>query len=165
MKVLRRLPTFRNAKGEIAHSKADGSDWTPAQWLQAIVGELGEYANVRNKYERGDINKGEFLVLAAKELADVQIYLDLLCYQYRLDLSAAVICKFNEVSERVDSPIQIKNNAVVRMDSTPLPIAQPAPVAPKRPPLPQGHSNSNRPCPACGDLDGCHLPAQEQGQI
>lgn len=50
-----RLPTFKNAKGERAHSTDDGSDWSPAQWLQALVGEVGEFANLRKKYERGDI--------------------------------------------------------------------------------------------------------------
>ncbi len=35
-----RLPQFKNKHGEPAHSKADGSDWSDAQWLQAVVGEL-----------------------------------------------------------------------------------------------------------------------------
>lgn len=48
-----RLPHFKNSKGERAHSKQDGSDWSPAQWLQAVCGELGEYANARKKFERG----------------------------------------------------------------------------------------------------------------
>ena len=50
-----RLPEFKNSKGEPAHSKSDGSDWSPAQWLQAVIGELGEYANVMKKVERGDL--------------------------------------------------------------------------------------------------------------
>jgi hypothetical protein len=74
----RRLPQFRNARGERAHSQPDGSDWCPAQWLRALVGELGEYAAVRIAYERGELAHGEYHVQAAKELADVQCYLDLL---------------------------------------------------------------------------------------
>jgi len=96
-----RLPLFKNKHGNLAHSKSDGSDWSPAQWLQAVVGELGEYANFRKKYERGDITKEEFSVEAEKELADVIIYLDLLAKQLGIDLGQAVTDKFNEVSRRV----------------------------------------------------------------
>lgn len=102
-----RIPTFLNSKGEMAHSKSDGSDWSPAQWLQAITGELGEYANLRKKYERGDISQEEFNAEAAKELADVIIYLSILAFQLKIDLDEAVIKKFNEVSERVNSPIYL----------------------------------------------------------
>ncbi len=82
-------------------------NWTPAQWLQAIVGELGEYANIRKKYERGDIISEEFLPLAGKELADVQIYLDILAYKLGINLGQATKDKFNEVSKRVGSTIII----------------------------------------------------------
>jgi NTP pyrophosphatase (non-canonical NTP hydrolase) len=73
-----RLPQFKNCNGELAHSQPDGSDWSPAQWLQAVIGELGEYANFRKKYERGDITHSEFRTHAEKELADVQCYLTIL---------------------------------------------------------------------------------------
>lgn len=102
-----RLPEFRNKHGQLAHSKSDGSDWSPAQWLQAVIGELGEYANVRKKFERGDLSKAEFHELAAKELADVQTYLDILAMQIGVDLGQATMDKFNEVSERVGSSIRI----------------------------------------------------------
>lgn len=73
-----RLPLYRNANGERAHAKTDGSDWSPAQWLQALVGELGEFAEVRLAYESGQLSLQQYEVLAAKELADVQCYLDIL---------------------------------------------------------------------------------------
>lgn len=104
---LKRLPLFKNSKGKKAHSKKDGSDWTPAQWLQAVTGELGEYANLRKKFERGDISKKEFQKEAKKELADIQIYLDILAYQLGVDLGEAVKEKFNEVSERIGCNIVI----------------------------------------------------------
>ncbi len=107
-----RLPLFKNSKGEPAHSEPDGSDWSPAQWLQAIVGELGEYANKRKKFERGDISREEFLVEAKKELADVQIYLDLLAFRLGIDLGQAVVDKFNEVSERVGAPVFLRKRSV-----------------------------------------------------
>ena len=84
---IKRLPQFKNSKGEAAHSKEDGSDWSPAQWLQAVVGELGEYANLRKKFERGDINKDEFHAEAEKELADIVTYLDILAFQLDIDLA------------------------------------------------------------------------------
>lgn len=116
-----RLPQFRGKNGQLAHSEPDGSDWTPAQWLQAVIGELGEYANVRKKFERGDINFAEYSILAAKELADVQTYFDILAQRaldYRshgvtmahptgVDLSVAVIEKFNEISIRSRSTVRI----------------------------------------------------------
>ena len=103
----KRLPQFKNKHGKKAHSKNDGSDWSPAQWLQAVVGELGEYANLRKKFERGDVDKKEFKEQAAKELADVVTYLDILAMQLEIDLGRATKDKFNEVSERVGSTVYI----------------------------------------------------------
>ena len=73
-----RLPLFRNKHDQFAHSKPDGSDWSPAQWLQALLGELGEWAAERMAYEAGHIDKATFEERSGKELADVQIYLDIL---------------------------------------------------------------------------------------
>ena len=112
-----RLPQFKNCHGEPAHRHVDGSDWTPAQWLQAVMGELGEYANKRKKFERGDITAEEFAAEAAKELADVQTYLDILAMRCLdvpgtphpdgINLGAATMEKFNEVSIRVGSDVRI----------------------------------------------------------
>jgi NTP pyrophosphatase (non-canonical NTP hydrolase) len=75
---LARMPLFKNRIGGPAHSKPDGSDWNPASWLQALVGELGEYARARHLYENGEMSYDDYVVEAQKELADVQCYLDLL---------------------------------------------------------------------------------------
>ena len=120
---LARVGEFKNKHGGHAHSEPDGSDWSPAQWLQALVGEIGEYANIRKKYERGDLTQLEFEVSASKELADVQTYLDLLAmraldgpeadrsqrliHSHGIDLSQATIDKFNEVSHRVGSTVRL----------------------------------------------------------
>jgi hypothetical protein len=118
-----RLPQFKNKHGGLAHSEPDGSDWSPAQWLQAMVGELGEFANIRKKFERGDLSRDEYELAARKELADVQIYLDILAmraldgvfcgrvtetHPTGVDLGRAVIEKFNEVSVRVDSNVRLE---------------------------------------------------------
>jgi NTP pyrophosphatase (non-canonical NTP hydrolase) len=113
---LQRLPLFKNSKGKIAHAAPDGSDWSLAEWLESVVGELGEYANNAKKFRRGDINGDEFKALAAKELADVQIYLDILAYRCGVDLGAATRAKFNEVSFRVGAPIYIGENDQIFTD-------------------------------------------------
>lgn len=124
---IKRLPLFKNKHGIIAHTKADGSDWSPAQWLQAVIGELGEYANIRKKFERGDLTFSEYEVAAAKELADVQTYLSILalrCLDYRsgalnvvdasgIDLGQATADKFNDVSDRVGCSVNIDNKVVL----------------------------------------------------
>lgn len=102
-----RLPQFKNKHGQPAHSKPDGSDWSDAQWLGAVLGELGEYANLRKKYDRGDIGPGTFLSEAAKELADIQTYLDILAFRLGVDLGQATIDKFNEVSKRVGCDVRL----------------------------------------------------------
>jgi NTP pyrophosphatase (non-canonical NTP hydrolase) len=104
---LARLPKFKDKHGRIAHSDPLGKDWSPAQWLQAVTGEIGEYANIRKKFERGDITEGQFQIEAAKELADVAIYLDILAFQVNVDLGQAIEDKFNEVSERVECDVFI----------------------------------------------------------
>ncbi len=90
---LRRLPVFKNSKGEPAHSKPDGSDWSNDQWFQALIGEVGEYANFAKKYIRGDIGPATFLKEAKNELADVQIYLDILAFRCNVDINIVTGCE------------------------------------------------------------------------
>lgn len=73
-----RLPLFKNSLGAPAHSKPDGSDWSPAEWFVAVMGELGEAAEVRLSYEGGNLDDEEYKSLISGELPDVQIYLDIL---------------------------------------------------------------------------------------
>lgn len=117
-----RLPLFKNSKGGPAHTTQDGSDWSPAQWLQATIGELGEFANVRKKFERGDLTHAEYVILARKELADVQTYLDILAaraldipgvpHPFGVNLGEATVAKWDEVSERVGCNLRIGDFAV-----------------------------------------------------
>lgn len=85
---IQRLPLFTNKHGAPAHAKTDGSDWTDPMWLQAIAGELGEYANVRKKFDRKDFNLEEYIVEAAKELADVITYVDIFCYRVGIQIES-----------------------------------------------------------------------------
>lgn len=81
--------------------------WTPAHWMQATVGELGELANLLKKVDRGDFPLEQAKTEVAKELADVQTYLDILALKLGVDLGQATIDKFNEVSERIGSPVRL----------------------------------------------------------
>lgn len=109
-----RLPLFKNCHGQPAHSQPDGSDWSRADWLEAVTGELGEYANQSKKFRRGDITQEEFLTFAKKELADVVTYIDILASQLGVDLGDAIREKFNEVSNRVGAAVYISDaDAVV----------------------------------------------------
>ena len=104
-----RLPEFKNARGERAHSRSDGSDWRLGQWCNAVLGELGEAANLIKKIERGDFTLETARPELARELADVQTYLDLLAFRAGIDLGAATILKWNEVSVRIGSSIRHAN--------------------------------------------------------
>lgn len=85
------------------------SSWSPSDWMTAIVGELGELASLvkmRNR-ERDGLPGNRFSPVdkqLADEAADVAIYLDLFCAEQEIDLAAAIVSKFNEVSERVGFP-------------------------------------------------------------
>ncbi len=104
---IKRLPQFKNKKGGLAHSKPDGSDWEPMVWIAAMVGEVGELANRVKKVKRGDVTLEEEKEEIGKEIADIQIYLDILAYQYRFDLGSLTRQKFNEVSDRVGVDIKL----------------------------------------------------------
>lgn len=104
---VKRLPLFKRKDGKPAHMKVDGSDWSPASWLQAVIGELGEYANLRKKVERGDFTLGRVKQKLASELADVVIYLDLLAYQLGIDLGDAVMTTWNKKAEELGIPMYL----------------------------------------------------------
>ena len=110
-----RLPRFLNKHGERVHSCDDGSDWSPAEWLEAVVGELGELSNMLKKVRRGDFTYEEAQHEIAKEFADVAIYLDIYAYQFRIDLGEAIRSKFNEVSDRVKAGVYIDPDNSIRV--------------------------------------------------
>lgn len=86
--------------------------WEAAHWLQALVGEVGELANMLKKIDRGDTDPPTIGDLA-EEIADIQTYLDLLADHIGVDLGEATIGKFNLVSKRWRSPITLEENGQV----------------------------------------------------
>lgn len=103
-----RLPLFKNSKGELAHDTT-GSDWSLLEWGGAMAGEAGELCNLLKKVRRGDLDINDKAVRAeiGKEIADVQIYLDLIAMQCGVSLAHATVAKFNEVSRRVGVEVYI----------------------------------------------------------
>jgi NTP pyrophosphatase (non-canonical NTP hydrolase) len=104
---LARLPEFKNNKGEAAHDKADGSDWSLNDWAVAVTGELGESCNVLKKVRRGDLTLDEARPMLTQEFADVVIYMDLLAAQCGIDLGQAVMETFNAKSVKVGSRVRL----------------------------------------------------------
>lgn len=104
-----RLPRFKNRKGGPAHSQPDGSDWALSTWCNAVLGELGELANLIKKIERGDMTLDEARSNCGRECADVVTYLDILAFRLGVDLGLATMLKFNEVSDRVGANVKFKS--------------------------------------------------------
>jgi NTP pyrophosphatase (non-canonical NTP hydrolase) len=102
-----RLPTYRNKKGELIYRTETGEEWDLSKWGNALTGELGEAANLIKKIEREDFTLDEARAELGKELADVVCYLDLLANRAGIDLGKATLDKFNEISERVGSPVRL----------------------------------------------------------
>ncbi len=95
--------------------------WTGADWSNAVCGEAGEMANVVKKMRRVETGTApgpddppydELRRMLADELADVFTYLDLLATFYGVDLPAAVVNKFNRVSERHGFPDRLPESEV-----------------------------------------------------
>lgn len=91
------------------------NSWSASDWMTALVGEVGEAANIIKKLNRcrdgisGNKETREQLkCLLTSELADTFIYLDLLCQSQGVDLGQAVIDKFNATSDKLGCLIKIK---------------------------------------------------------
>jgi NTP pyrophosphatase (non-canonical NTP hydrolase) len=93
----------------------DTEQWSGADWSNAMCGEAGEAANVVKKLRRLETGTGaqdqptaeRLHAMLGEELADVACYLVLVAAYYGIDLGAAVIDKFNAVSEREGFPERI----------------------------------------------------------
>jgi len=102
--------------------KAGLDSWSPAEWGNALAGEVGELCNVLKKLLRHDKGiqqlaveekmdlapkpriRAELVLAAAKEIADSYTYLDLVAARLGLDVQQCVVMKFNEISEREGLP-------------------------------------------------------------
>lgn len=88
--------------------------WSLSDWFTAVVGELGEAANVAkklNRYRDGIPGNDESEQLLreklARELADTFIYLDLLAQAAGINLPASVVEVFNLKSLKLGCSIKM----------------------------------------------------------
>ena len=84
------------------------ASWSLYEWITAVMGELGESANIIKKLKRarddipGNNESPELLrEMLADELADTYIYLDLLIQAAGLDTEAIVGSKFRRTSVKI----------------------------------------------------------------
>ena len=86
------------------------SGWSLSDWMAATLGELGEAANVIKKINRHRDGIAEqkpvqqLMEELSDELADADIYLDLLYQAAGLNRTKAVISKFNDTSMKRKAP-------------------------------------------------------------
>ncbi len=111
--TLKDVSKVNRARAERWHPGFPGdADWSISDWSNAMAGEAGEACNIVKKirrYECGlrgklDPSEADLRLMLADEIADVYLYLDLLATKAGVDIEAAVISKFNRVSERQDFP-------------------------------------------------------------
>ncbi len=88
--------------------------WSASDWMTALVGEIGEAANVIKKLNRvrdgipGNKASPELLRdQLRKELGDVFVYLDLLCQAHGFSVAEAAVEVFNAKSDELGCPIRM----------------------------------------------------------
>lgn len=88
--------------------------WSTSDWFVAILGELGEAANVVKKLNRirDDIrgnkeSEAELRTKLQRELGDVFVYLDLLCRALGFSAFDAAIEVFNSKSKEIGYPVEL----------------------------------------------------------
>jgi NTP pyrophosphatase (non-canonical NTP hydrolase) len=81
--------------------------WTLSDWMTATLGELGEAANIVKKMNRHRDGIAESIPLdhlrqmLSDELADAEIYMDLLFQAAGIDRAAAIENKFLKTSDKI----------------------------------------------------------------
>lgn len=82
--------------------------WSTSDWFTALVGEVGEAANIAKKLNRvrdgipgNRHTRDELQEMLRKELGDVFVYLDLLCQSLGFSLARAAIDVFNAKSQEI----------------------------------------------------------------
>lgn len=87
------------------------SGWSTSDWMTALVGEVGEAANVvkkLNRYRDGvpgnKLSADELRDQLRKELGDVFVYLDLMAQSLGFNIADAATDVFNEKSKDIGYP-------------------------------------------------------------
>lgn len=104
--------TLREINARRSNLWMRGVSWTRADWITALVGEVGEMANFSkkmNRIENGlvgnvkveDTDLEELRQGFNKELGDIMLYLDLLADSVGVDLAEITVEVFNRKSEQL----------------------------------------------------------------
>lgn len=87
------------------------SGWSTSDWMTALVGEVGEAANVvkkLNRYRDGvpgnKVSEEELRDMLRKELGDVFVYLDLMAQSLGFNIADAAAEVFNAKSRDIGYP-------------------------------------------------------------
>ncbi len=90
--------------------------WSSSDWMTALVGEVGEAANVvkkLNRYRDGvpgnKLSEAELRDQLRKELGDVFVYLDLMAQALGFSIADAAVEVFNAKSAEIGCPITVNN--------------------------------------------------------
>jgi NTP pyrophosphatase (non-canonical NTP hydrolase) len=109
--------------------------WSTSDWFTAIMGELGEAANVAKKLNRVRDgipgNKESEAALRDKlrrELADTFVYLDLLCQALGFNIGDAAVDVFNAKSAEIGYPLLLADR-LSAASSSPGETREPALIA------------------------------------
>lgn len=88
------------------------SGWSTSDWMTALVGEIGEAANVvkkLNRYRDGvpgnKASEAELRDQLRRELGDVFVYLDLMAQSLGFNIADAAVEVFNKKSAEIGCPI------------------------------------------------------------
>ena len=98
--TIRNFQTVNDARLRLLHALTGELNWGPKEWALAVLGELGEFANLLKKCERGDFPLEEKLPELRAECADIITYASLLMSSLGGLLDRELIAKFNLVSQR-----------------------------------------------------------------
>ena len=90
------------------------SSWSTSDWFLALLGELGEAANIAKKLNRvrdgipgNKVSAEELRIKLRQELGDAFVYLDLLCQSLGVAIGDAATEVFNSKSEEIGCLITI----------------------------------------------------------
>lgn len=89
--------------------------WSSSDWMTAMVGEVGEAANIIKKLNRvrdgvpgNKQTADELRAELRKELGDVFVYLDLLCQSVGVSIEDAVAEVFDAKSRDIGYPVRLR---------------------------------------------------------
>lgn len=87
------------------------TDWSTSDWFVAVLGELGEAANVAKKLNRirdgipgNKVTEKQLHGKLYRELGDVFVYLDLLCQSLGFSVAEVACTAFEEKSLEIGYP-------------------------------------------------------------